>query len=116
EVDFYYNGSWGTLIDPMLVEGHSWTYFNTSYAWHRETSVTVPAGTFTDCWTARQQVTYTAYLTYCRGAGLVRSYSQDLAGNGWDAQLASKSFYSADRGNRDCDLSSRSQYRRRPAL
>jgi len=54
--------------------------------------VTVPAGTFTDCWTAQQQVSYTAYLTYCRGAGLVRSYSQDLGGNGWDAQLASKSF------------------------
>jgi len=60
--------------------------------WHRETSVTVPAGTFTDCWTANQQVSYAAYLTYCRGAGLVRSYSKDLAGDGWDAQLSSKSF------------------------
>lgn len=92
EVDFYYSGAWATLIDPNLSEGHNWTYFNTSYSWHRETSVTVPAGTFTDCWTAQQQVSYTAYLTYCRGAGLVRSYSKDLGGNGWDAQLASKSF------------------------
>jgi hypothetical protein len=93
EVDFYYSNSWLTLVDPNLSEGHNWTYAGaTSYSWHRETSVTVPAGTFTDCWTAQQQVSYTAYLTYCRGAGLVRSYSKDLGGNGWDAQLASKSF------------------------
>jgi hypothetical protein len=92
EVDFYYNSTWAPIIDLPLQEGHSWTYFNASYTWHRETSITVPAGTFTDCWTANQNVTYTAYLTYCRGAGLVHSYSQDLAGNGWDAQLASKSF------------------------
>jgi hypothetical protein len=92
EVDFYYNATWAPIIDLPLMEGHSWSYFNSSYTWHRETSVTVPAGTFTDCWTANQNVSYTAYLIYCRGAGLVRSYSQDLAGNGWDAQLASKSF------------------------
>jgi hypothetical protein len=91
-LDFYYNATWAPIIDLPLQEGHMWTYFNSSYTWHRETSITVPAGTFTDCWTANQNVTYTAYLTYCRGAGLVRSYSQDLGGNGWDAQLASKSF------------------------
>jgi hypothetical protein len=89
EVDFYYSDSWLTLVDPTLVEGHSWTYFNTSYTWHRETSVTVPAGTYDDCWTANQDVSYTAYLTYCRGVGLVRSYSSDLTSSGWDAQLAS---------------------------
>jgi hypothetical protein len=91
-VDFYYQGSWAPLIELPLQEGHSWSYFNSGYTWHRETSVTVPAGTFTDCWTAQQNVSYTAYLTYCRGAGLVRSYSSDLTGSGWDAQLAAKSF------------------------
>ncbi|MDB4968392.1 MAG: hypothetical protein JWN44_4081 [Myxococcales bacterium] len=91
-VDFYYNATWAPIIDLPLQEAHSWTYFNTSYTWHRESSITVPAGTFSDCWTANQNVSYTAYLTYCRGAGLVRSYSQDLAGNGWNAELASKSF------------------------
>jgi hypothetical protein len=91
-VDFYYNSTWAPVIDLPLQEGHTWPYFNTSYTWHRETTITVPAGTFTDCWTANQNVTYTAYLTYCRGAGLVRSYSEDLAHNGWDAQLTAKSF------------------------
>jgi hypothetical protein len=31
-------------------------------------------------------------MTYCRGVGLVRSYSEDLTGAGWDAQLSAKSF------------------------
>jgi hypothetical protein len=88
EVDFYYNGGWLVLVDPMLVDGHTWSYFNTSYRWKRETTVVVPAGTYSDCWTAVQNVSYTAYLTYCRGVGLVRSYSSDLNGAGWDAQLS----------------------------
>jgi hypothetical protein len=88
EIDFYYNTSWLMLVDPTLAEGTSWPYFNSTYHWHRAGTVTVPAGTYSDCWTAVQDVSYTAYLTYCRGAGLVRSYSQDLAGNGWDAQLS----------------------------
>jgi len=92
EVDFDYQGTWLTLVDPNLTEGHMWPYFNTSYHWHRETSVTVPAGTYNDCWTAEQDVSYTAYLTYCRGVGLVRSYSSDLNGSGWDAKLASSSL------------------------
>ncbi len=88
EVDYYYSGRWAAIVDPTLVDGHAWSYFNTSYHWRRESTITVPAATYDDCWTAVQDVSYTAYLTYCRGAGLVRSYSQDLAGNGWDAQLA----------------------------
>ncbi len=66
-----------------------WDYFNTSYTWESAGSVTMPAGTFNDCWTARQNVSYTAYQTYCPGVGMVESYSEDLAGNGWTAQLAS---------------------------
>ena len=93
EIDFYYSDSWLVLVDPTLMDGHSWTYFNTSYTWKRETSVTVPAGTYTDCWTAQQNVSYTAYLTYCRDVGLVRSYSSDLTGAGWDAQLASSQLH-----------------------
>ena len=93
EIDFYYSGMWLTLVDPALTEGHMWPYFNTSYHWHRESSVTVPAGTYDDCWTAVQDVSYTASLTYCRGVGLVHSYSSDLAGSGWDAKLASLTLH-----------------------
>lgn len=93
EIDFYYSNQWLTLVDPTLTEGHMWPYFNTSYHWHREGAVTVPAGTYDDCWTAVQDVSYTASLTYCRGVGLVRSYSSDLAGSGWDAKLASLTLH-----------------------
>ena len=82
EVDFNYNGTWAALIDGNLTEGHDWPYFNTSYHWER---TTFPG--HDDCWKAVQDVSYTAYLTYCRGAGLVESYSMDLGGNGWDAKL-----------------------------
>ena len=92
EVDVYYSGGWLKFVDPDLTEGHSWPHFNSGYSWHKEASVTVPAGTFTDCWTAKQNVTYSAFMTYCRGVGMVRSYSQDLGGNGWDAKLTNKSF------------------------
>lgn len=92
EVLFNYSGDWLRLIAEPIQAGYSWPYFNTSYTWESAGSVTVPAGTFDDCWTARQDVTYTAYQTYCRGVGLVESYSQDLAGNGWNARLQSKSF------------------------
>ena len=87
EVDDYYAGTWGVVVDPMLVEGHAWSYFNTSYHWHREGTVTVPLGSYDDCWTAVQDVSYTAYQTYCRGVGLVRSYSADLNRAAWDAPL-----------------------------
>jgi len=82
EVDTNYNGAWAPIIDGNLTEGHQWSYFNTSYHWER---TTFPG--HDDCWKAVQNVSYTAYLTYCRGVGLVESYSMDLNGAGWDAKL-----------------------------
>ena len=43
EVDYDYSGAWAAIVDPTLVDGHAWTYFNTSYHWRRETTITVPA-------------------------------------------------------------------------
>jgi hypothetical protein len=89
QIDFYYQGTWLTFLDPNLTQGYAWPYFNTSFHWRREAQILVPAGTYNDCWTTVQDVAYTAYSTYCRGVGLVCSYSSDLNGNGWDAKLAS---------------------------
>lgn len=88
-VYLYYSGDWLNVVDVPVEEGHTWSYFNTSFTWRNAGTVTVPAGTFDDCWTAEQNVSYSAYSTYCRGVGLTRSYSADLTGAGWDAQLAS---------------------------
>ncbi len=92
-VETWYNGGWITALDTPVEEGHTWNMTSAvSYTWHDAGTVTVPAGTFDDCWNREQNVSYTAYTIYCRGVGVVRSYSQDLGGNGWDAQLATKSF------------------------
>ncbi|MCC6554805.1 MAG: hypothetical protein IT372_17660 [Polyangiaceae bacterium] len=75
EVFFFYMAEWLTLLSTPVEEGHTWDYVNTSFTWHDAGSVTVPAGTYDDCWTMTQNVEYTAYTTYCRGVGAVRSYS-----------------------------------------
>ncbi len=87
EVDIWEQSTWAPLIALPLQEGWTWAYLTTTYAWHRETAVTVPAGSFTDCWTARHQTVSFAYETYCRGVGPVASHFEDETGAGWDAQL-----------------------------
>jgi hypothetical protein len=91
-VDYDYNGTWLHVTGLPIQDGTTWSYFNTSYTWEKVPSIAVPAGTFSDCWKAHQNVQYTAYQIYCRGIGVVQSYSQDLGGNGWDAQLSAKNF------------------------
>jgi len=92
KVEVYYNGGWIVVLDTPVEEGHTWTSTGpVVYTWKQEGAVTVPAGTFDDCWRREQQVSYTAYTIYCRGVGAVIDYSQDLAGNGWDARLSASS-------------------------
>ena len=86
EIDVDVQGSWLVLVDPTLAEGHSWTYYTTTLTWHRETSVSVPAGTFTDCWTSMPDTQSFPTNTYCRGVGLVRSAGPT------DQVLTAKSF------------------------
>jgi hypothetical protein len=86
-VYLYYQNAWIVALDSPVAEGHSWTEVNSSFTWHATTT-----SGYSDCWKAQQNVTYTAYSIYCRGVGMVRNYSQDLNGGGWDAQLTSKNF------------------------
>jgi hypothetical protein len=85
---------WHTLTDTPLAEGHMWLYApsNTTLTWHSEGDVTVPAGTFSDCWTSNGDgASGVFYTTYCRGIGVVRNYRASVNGDGWDAQLTAKS-------------------------
>ncbi len=76
EVDFYYNTAWLVLVDPMLVDGRPG---RTSSSCVEARDVGDRAGRdLGDCWTAVQDVSYTAYLTYCRG---VRPRAQLLVGS-----------------------------------
>lgn len=93
EVDYDNKGTWVTVIDPMLVDGHSWPSFpDYTFTWQRVAgTVTVPAGTFRDCWTVHSSQTGNVFTTYCRGVGAVITHF-DLMGNGAEWKLTSKSF------------------------
>ncbi len=87
-----YQGTWILALDAPVQEGHTWSNGTSTFTWHKEPKVTVPAGTFDDCWRATQNVNYQAYTIFCRGVGPVHWYSQDLTGNGFDAVLTAKNF------------------------
>lgn len=90
-VESRYMDGWIVVLDTPVEEGHTWTSTGPiRYTWRREGSVTVPAGTYDDCWRREQQVAYTAYTIFCRGVGPVRDYSEDLSGAGWDARLTAR--------------------------
>ncbi len=93
EVDYDDQGTWFTVVDPMLVDGHSWPWVQgLTLTWERVTgSVIVPAGTFDDCWTAHSSQTGNVFTTYCRGVGVVRTHF-DQSGNGAEWQLTAKNF------------------------
>jgi hypothetical protein len=92
KVELNYKDQWVLLLDSPVEEGHSWSNGVSVFTWHNAGSVTVPAGTFADCWKATETANFTAYTIFCRGVGPVRWYRKDSAGNGIDAQLAMKSF------------------------
>lgn len=82
-----YQGAWATFLKLPPAEGEAWSYFNASYHWEKAGTVTVAAGTFDDCWTTVQNVTYLNETTYCPGIGAVRVRFADLAGNGWNGEV-----------------------------
>jgi hypothetical protein len=88
----HYQGTWILALDAPVEEGHTWTNGASTFTWHDEGTVTVPAGTFDDCWRATQNVAYEAYTIFCRGVGPVHWRSVDLSGNGFDAVLTAKNF------------------------
>jgi hypothetical protein len=83
-----------TVRDPVLYldgpveEGHSWQYSGSvKFVWRDSGSVTVPAGTFTDCWRREEIANLNRYVIYCRGVGQVRHVFPD-----YEADLTAKNF------------------------
>src|SRR5690606_35538862 len=65
---------WATTLGSPVVDGHSWTIATgLTFSWVQVGQVTVPAGTFEDCW--QRPITpasdYTETTTFCRGVGPV---------------------------------------------
>jgi hypothetical protein len=88
----YLNGSWKTSLDSPVAEGHTWSDGFLDYKWQSKGSVTTPAGTFTDCWSATTVASYTSYILLCRGVGPVKWHYEDGLGNGYEAILTAKNF------------------------
>ena len=88
----YLNGSWKTSLDSPVVEGHTWSDGFRNYKWESRGSVTTPAGTFSDCWSATTVASYTSYIVLCRGVGPVKWHFEDGIGNGYEAILTAKNF------------------------
>jgi len=86
KVEIYYGSSWILSLDAPVQEGHTWTDGLYTYGWENVGQVTVPAGTYADCWKAKPTVG-TSFTTFCRGVGPVRWHFVDQNGNGYDATL-----------------------------
>jgi hypothetical protein len=85
-VELYYANTWVLLHDSPVQDGHTWTDGFNSYAWEEVGELTVPAGTFSECWKAKHQGG-ASFTTFCRGIGPVRWHFVDQGGNGYDATL-----------------------------
>jgi hypothetical protein len=88
----HYLGSWIRSLDAPVQQGHEWTDGYLDYKWESKGTQTVPAGTFTECWSATTIASYTSYILLCRGVGPVKWHFEDGFGNGYEAILKAKSF------------------------
>jgi hypothetical protein len=83
------------LWDPPS-DGHTWDPGNGSsmFTWHATASATVPAGTFSDCWTATAMPSPGSELqqTFCRGVGQIDTEATFSPGSGYSLRLTSKNF------------------------
>lgn len=89
---FSYAGGWRLSLDAPVADGHRWTDGSRNYVWEPKGTRTVPAGTFSDCWSAKVVASYTSYTVFCRGVGPIEWHYEDGLGNGYEAVLTAKGF------------------------
>ncbi len=88
----YLNGGWKTSLDSPVAEGHTWSDGFRNYKWESKGSITTPAGTFAECWSATTVASFSSYIVLCRGVGPVKWHYEDGLGNGYEAILTAKNF------------------------
>jgi hypothetical protein len=89
---YFFGDAWHLASDEPVTDGHKWNDGIYDYHWEDSGTVTVAAGTFEKCWTARLDVGYEWYTTFCRGVGPVHWHYEDGLGNGYDAILTNRNF------------------------
>lgn len=91
-VYYHHLGEWRLSTDEPVQAGHEWTDDTYDYVWEDAGPQVTAAGTFKNCWTAKRDVSYPSFTTFCRGVGPVHWHYEDGLGNGYDALLVSKNF------------------------
>jgi hypothetical protein len=86
--DVYVNGTYISQLAEPVADGKTFQGLSGATTWHKEPLVTVPAGTFQNCWRA---VSGSTYVIYCPGAGTVHIH-EDYGNGVIDAQLKTKNF------------------------
>lgn len=89
---FSYVAGWRLSLDAPVAEGHTWSDGLRTYKWESKGSVTVPAGTYADCWSATVVASYSSYTVFCRGIGPVKWHYEDGLGNGYEVNLKKVNF------------------------
>jgi hypothetical protein len=95
DVVYAYDGQdWLLALDAPVQDGHTWSNGLETFVWKEVGAITVPAGTFSNCFEADVQDDATNYaVTFCRGVGPVKWHYRDTSGsNGYDAVLHAKNF------------------------
>jgi hypothetical protein len=67
---------YSTLPNPVIA-GHSWEVVGVQYEWSFAGTMTVPAGTFENCWSRTPHLGFVAEVTYCPDVGPVRQGTRD---------------------------------------
>ena len=88
----WYQDRWLLALPLTPTGGQVWQSGAITYTVYSTGSVTVPAGTFANCWTRVRTAAPGNYTTFCQSVGPVDIRYQDVFGNGWSAQLVSKAF------------------------
>lgn len=92
KVYYWYDNAWRVGTDTPVQAGHTWSDDTYDYVWEDAGTQVTPAGTFTNCWNAKRDVSYDSYTIFCRGVGPVHWHYEDGLGNGYDAILTNKNF------------------------
>lgn len=75
-----FGAEWLKVMTSPIEDGASWTFApGTTITWHTVPSITVPAGTFTNCVKRTVSDTSTSEATFCPGVGQVRRVSDSFA-------------------------------------
>ena len=91
-VSSHYLGEWIDSLEAPVQVGHTWSDGYLTYKWESKGTMSVAAGTFTECWSVTTVASYDSYIVFCRGVGPVHWHFEDGWGNGFDATLTSKNF------------------------